>query len=139
MPFLWHSQGWWSCASGEERGMEDRGAASPRQNIRGVWPGACFCLACLQGWEGIIRPARLAAARLPEFPLQIPGLIRSQRQRVAVCAGGAQGSFSLLGPCLDLVTWLGWKGLWAGWSGSPLLNSAMNDRGRELDQSNRYR
>lgn len=49
-----------------------------------------------------------------ELPLQILGLIRSQKQRVAMCAGDIQGSSSLLGPCLDLVTWLDWKGLWAG-------------------------
>lgn len=48
-----------------------------------------------------------------ELPFLILGLIRSQRQRVAMCAGDARGSSSLLGPCLDLVTWLDWKGLWA--------------------------
>ena len=54
--------------------------------------------------------ARLAAAGLPEFPLQILCLIRSQRQRVVVCAGGSQGNPALLGPCLNLVTWLGFEG-----------------------------
>lgn len=45
MPFLWHSQGWWSCASGEERGMEDRRAVSPRQNMRGLaWSPFLSCL-----------------------------------------------------------------------------------------------
>lgn len=56
-------------------------------------------------------PARLAALGLPELPIQILSLIRFQRQRVLVCAEGAQGSPSLPGPCLELVTWLGRKGL----------------------------
>lgn len=62
-------------------------------------------LASLQDWEWIMG--------LAELPFLILGLIRSQRQRVAMCAGDAWGSSSLLGPCLDLVTWLDWKGLWA--------------------------
>ena len=46
--------------------------------------------------------------------------IRSQKQRVAVSAGATQDSPSLLGPCLELVTWLGWKGLWASWARTSL-------------------
>lgn len=54
-------------------------------------------------------PARLAAAGLPEFPLQIPGLINSQRQRVAVCVQEAPGAAP---PCW-VPAWI-WSPGWAG-------------------------
>lgn len=79
-------------------GVKDRAAASPRVRDTGI-----FFSSFLQDWERSTGPASLAAG-LPEFPLQISGLIRFQKQRVAVCAGGTQRSPSLLGPCLELVT-----------------------------------
>ena len=72
-----------------EKGLRPGPLAQLPATEKNIGVEACFSSLPLV-WEEIMGSARLATAGLPKFPLQITCLISLQRQRVVVCAGGAQ-------------------------------------------------